>query len=816
MAYGDRKYQQSPQAKEIHSLRKEGKLKEAYGCARSYYSGGLREESFMSAYTWVFYDCLKRYYDEKNSFYNDIRAYCSVLAQIRKFPLNSERDELFIEKLQSHVRGVGWKLREQRRIADIRILSMEICQWRQGSPLHNSDIARMLLVATKPSDADTVPVLQWLGFSGASWLAIVSGQYQIQHCNDVTTNAFAWALYDDLKQFVGNDHGRRTDIMRFLQILSTMRSALLSSCARHEAVTYAVGQLVHIGWECRKHKDFSGVERLLAEATQWPRTSSMHFQEVLTMFSVALKERPAGIIDLVNWYGLDSLSSEDFIPRVYEGKQQASRAQELVKAYLDALLANDATGSPVATAEQKEHGCDTVSALLKDRRCADWIWEPYKLGKLLTTVGRIDEARVLLAPIVAMKQSEPWSWFAYGATWQAASPENYEKCLFMGLRCSNNPQFSKSLHEAAAMHFADNGQFGRAKAEALVLRKLATDNGWKESPIVATLESERWFSETEASVDNASLYDDLSEGAEDIVAQDLPWSEFYVDKAIPDTGHVHIVSEAPSKEGYIRTTLKNKKIASFVHNGSCYRGHFDVEHRSLLGEIELYPDAKIASQFISSYSGQIDLVKNFGFVNSRNLRVFVSPALLEGKGAKLFQQASGNCRKTFKVSKESPSSGHWAWEATSLELGEEANPSTYRKEGNGIFRFASSRYLGRRSFGFVSGLSYEDLYVSATLIEKHQLSDHQRIGYVAEKSWDSKKSRWGWKVVEITSTGETSTHFDDDDDNWDHYEAEYEPDYAAINEKYEKIVASQEASTDIDAWDDVASEWSTKDISASA
>ena len=96
MAYGSRRYEPSEEASRITDLRKGGQLKDAYSLARSYYSQGNSEETFMQAYTWVLYDCLKRYYETNTKFYGDIRAYCSVLAQIRKFPTNPSRDEMFI------------------------------------------------------------------------------------------------------------------------------------------------------------------------------------------------------------------------------------------------------------------------------------------------------------------------------------------------------------------------------------------------------------------------------------------------------------------------------------------------------------------------------------------------------------------------------------------------------------------------------------------------------------------------------------------------------------------------------------------------
>lgn len=36
-----------------------------------------------------------------------------------------------------------------------------------------------------------------------------------------------------------------------------------------------------------------------------------------------------------------------------------------------------------------------------------------------------------------------------------------------------------------------------------------------------------------------------------------------------------------------------------------------------------------------------------------------------------------------------------------------------------------------------------------TGIELHHLTDYKTINFIAKKSWDRKKNRWGWRVTEI-------------------------------------------------------------------
>lgn len=103
-------YVPSEEAAHVTELRKSGQLREAYGYAKAVYQTGNREETFMSAYTWVLHDCLKRYFDNSSRFHSDVRAFVQTLAQIRAFPIRRDRDELFIENLINKVRSVCWDL----------------------------------------------------------------------------------------------------------------------------------------------------------------------------------------------------------------------------------------------------------------------------------------------------------------------------------------------------------------------------------------------------------------------------------------------------------------------------------------------------------------------------------------------------------------------------------------------------------------------------------------------------------------------------------------------------------------------------------
>ncbi|MCC5934422.1 MAG: hypothetical protein JJU35_09225 [Balneolales bacterium] len=54
-----------------------------------------------------------------------------------------------------------------------------------------------------------------------------------------------------------------------------------------------------------------------------------------------------------------------------------------------------------------------------------------------------------------------------------------------------------------------------------------------------------------------------------------------------------------------------------------------------------------------------------------------------------------------------------------------------------------------QSFGFLRGDDKSNAFIDASLIQKEGLENGQVISSVVIASYDSKKERWGWKVVKV-------------------------------------------------------------------
>lgn len=732
-AYG---YERSELGDEISQLRKAGNLQEAYELARSCVEHGICDEGVMGSYAWVLYDCLKRYYDEGTKFYKQEKPFRITLAQIRKFPDDDAFGDVFIQQVTARVRGVAWELAKANQ-SDLYDLACEVCLWPRTSFLYTGDIARALIIGLKTHGPGCATVLGWLGLPDTAWEDVVAGAVdpqRLESLDGTAKEALLWAVYDDLKAVAGDDALNGLDLDAFLRLFGLMKQLDPRTSKAREALTYALGKFKHIGWESKNKGDLRMLNALLDEAVASSGYSFMRQSDVLKMFLAAFKEQPRQIIKLAEWYGFAGFTSADYEERVEDGKTYPSLAQRCVKAYLDALTACDDQGNPMASPSQKNDGADTVAAVLNGERAKGWIWESYALANLLSDVRRYKEARSRLAPIVMSKSKESWAWAALGRAWAEESQEAFEACVFKGLTVASDVQHSLRLHEDAMEIFASHGLFACAKAEAGLIDACRASNGWPRSKRVAALADQKWFFADYPEPDMAKKYEELSANAEDVLAEEFPLTELYAEWKDEGKGIAGIaLCTGETKWGtleVLRMKIYDSQAAQ-VEAGACYTCHVMPGKKKLIGRIEPCPDAKIASYFIGTFSGTLDLVKDFAFVRAADRSIWVSPALLKGKGAKQYQSVTVSCRKVFREK-----SG-WTWEATSLGLGEEVSREEYEKTFSGWLD------VTRKGFGFV-----DDCFIPESLIREAGYRSGDHVEVRARKQWDTKKRRWGWTAVE--------------------------------------------------------------------
>lgn len=705
---------------QLKSMRTGGKLQEAYKLGKQLHERSPSDEFIESAFSWVIYDCLKRYKDEQSKYYKDTVAFLQTLRMIPSLKFDPYANDLFFENIAKYlIPGIGWDLRNTKNIPAL-----------EG-----------LLKCIEDLDANEE-----------------SRVYQTM-----------LAYLEDPISSLGWDYRKVSDEAGLLTLLRTLSSlsTRMVSCLREP--------IIALGWDYRKSNNIDGLMRLLqAIATLEDGGACFKNKDTLLMFMkgfepsknpsdlpIVQSKKVEGLANLVEWFGLENLTRDMFEEEEYQGNKQQSLAEKIVSRYSDVLGMQDQEGRFVFEDARIRSGLNAIRIVLESKDAERWIWPQYKYGKLLMHVDGAEKARPFFAKVLLDKWNESYIWGAFADTFANEDIGAYEKCLFRGLRLSCNIGYSLALHEKALLYLKSQEKYPEAKREALIISDYRSGQGWSESGVVESQRNEAWFS-VEPADDNNELYTALSAGAEEYVFPYAEKANFYVEWKDSDKNLMGIVSEGDDgqqthssigfyctnykyvpgwAQGLRRTVIKDSDLMQSLEIGVCYSGVLSKDGKTILGGIESCNSENFEKRFTLEFEGVFDLVrykdkqgndKVIAFVrDTQRGSLFVPPSLFKDLTLETFDLVKGTARAVFKDDR-------WTMESTCIEFQAKPVPEEIEREISGEFEST------RQSFGFVNGC-----FVPKSLVLSERLSDYDHVTVLARKSWDKKKGQWSWIAISI-------------------------------------------------------------------
>lgn len=704
---------------QLKGMRTNGQLQEAYRLGKQLHERFPSDEYIEGAFSWVIYDCLKRYKDDKSKYHKDLSAFLKTLKMVPALSFDTYTNNLFFENIAKYlITSIGWDLRSGQSIAAIQ--NLLLCLTELDSQEDSRVYETMINYLEEP--------IQALGW--------------------------------DYRK-ARNDEG----LLSLLGMLSSVNA---------QTIRFLREPIIALGWDCRKSNNVEGLIGLLNAISSLNDDAYFKNKDTLLMFFKGFEpskdpsdvplvqaKKAEGIIKLVEWFRLENLSPDMFQEKEFQGKKQQSLAEKLVNRYTEVLGLQDKDGTFLFDETRIRMGLDTLEDVFQNLLAEQWVWPRYKFGKLLMQVEGPQKARPFIARVLLDKWGESYIWGAFADTFASEDPTAYAKCLFRGLRVSRDTGRSLALHESAMRYLKSVQKYPEAKREALIVSEYRKGQGWPESSTVEAVRNEEWF-DTEASNNNAELYQELSAGSEAYVFPYALKADFYVEWKDDDKGLMGIVSEGNEvprpqsgalayRTNYVyvrnwaqdirRTVVKDREAMQTLEVGTCYSGVLSKDARTILGGIERTASKEFAERFVIDFEGTFDLVgykdkqgceKAIGFVrDTQRGSLFVPPKLFNGSDLSTFDIVKGTARAVFKDEK-------WTMETTSIEFLEKPNPEDIEKEISG--EFESTRQL----FGFIG-----DCFVPKSLALSEKLRDFDRVTVLARKSWDKKKGHWGWTAVKI-------------------------------------------------------------------
>lgn len=707
---------------QLKEMRSSGKLQEAYRLGKQLHERYPSDEFIENAFSWVIYDCLKRYKDEDSKYHKNFLAFLQTLKAIPALKFDASTNDLFYENVARYIiPNIGWDLRSAKNIDAIQTLVESLSE----------------LDANEESQVYET-MLDYL---------------------EEPIGALGW------------DYRKTNDSIDLLRLLNTLATT------NTKATSFLKEPLVALGWDFRKTNNVDGLLNLLNSIISLGDAgSTFRNSDVLLMFikgfeptknpndmQIIQMKKAEGVITLVEWFGLENLTQSMFAEEEYQGKKQQSLAEKLVNRYTDVLGMQNQEGQLIFDQSHIRAGLNSLPVVLQSSYAESWIWPQYKYGKLLMRVDGAQEARPFFAKVLLDKWGESYIWGAFADTFTNEDQSAYERCLFRGLRIAKDVGYSLSLHEKAMLHLKSIQRYPEAKREALIVSEFRKGQGWPESNVVESQLNEEWFS-TMPVDDNSRLYEELSLGAEEYIFPYASKADFYVEWKDAEKGLMGIVTETSEEpkqpatgwfyrtnhytgpewaRGLRRTVVKDREVMTRLETGHCYSGVLSKDARTILGGIGECASDIFAGRFSIEFEGTFDLVKYkdkqgndkvIGFVrDTQRGSIFVPPIVFKDKDLVTFDIVEGTARAIFKDDR-------WTMEVQSLQFHDKPNPEEIEKEITGYFESTM------QSFGFVEGC-----FVPKGLIFSEKLRDDDRITVLARKSWDKKKGKWGWTATAVLS-----------------------------------------------------------------
>lgn len=221
------------------------------------------------------------------------------------------------------------------------------------------------------------------------------------------------------------------------------------------------------------------------------------------------------IVDFFEWWNLDNLTNEDYVPYVTErGNRMMTLAERAFIANSKALLKLKDLG-------RIEEFLPKLDKLMNDH--PEMTYPGYFYGKLLLSLGdNEEEALKVVIPFARKKSTEFWVWQLLSDVF-AHDQEKRLACLLRAVNCRTQETFLGKVRIKLADYYVRNKQYDKARFHIDKVTRCYVEQGWKLPNEIEYWMHEPWLNTTtpngDAGMDYKTITDAiLCEGTEEAIA----------------------------------------------------------------------------------------------------------------------------------------------------------------------------------------------------------------------------------------------------------------------------------------------------------
>ena len=150
--------------------------------------------------------------------------------------------------------------------------------------------------------------------------------------------------------------------------------------------------------------------------------------------------------------------------------------------------------------------------MLKERDPGD-IWCDLYLSRMLIRLGRADEAKEMLLPVIRSKSDSSWAWSELAQICMKESSELAGSCYARALLCSDPEAYKINIHKSFGEFLKDKGDLPHAKAEYMIYFA----NKSHPSADILAVQQEEWFISAQIPENQEDFYRSAAEQSEELI-----------------------------------------------------------------------------------------------------------------------------------------------------------------------------------------------------------------------------------------------------------------------------------------------------------
>lgn len=463
--------------------------------------------------------------------------------------------------------------------------------------------------------------------------------------------AAAWVHYDYIKLNASSG-----TVDQFLDYLQNLNSLNLPEDEKmvFDNTAFQIGKVI-FALENGEQTDLNKVNEIFKTIKNFHFTrSAKSYSFLLKAFHKVYKNH-IKFLYFVDWWGLENLLPEDFLPEEYNGRSLMSLAERAYNSYAKQLLATDTNdGQPESVNEQQlekiREFLPKISVLIKEH--PEYQYPPFYKAKLLLLLGNEENALSAFIPFARQKKNDFWVWGLMANIFPEEDERQFS-CYCKALSLKTSEEFLVKIRQKFAGILIKKQLFAEAKTEIEKVVKTKKGKGWKVSPLVNQWIESTWYKETTSLSNNKKLYDKHKERAEEILFADIPEEVIVVEFINRDKKFLNFVKDQ-NKHGYFR-------YAGFIKNpsiGDVLRVRFRGEGKNGFYKILTSRPAKEddACAALRAFSGNFKLLspQNFGFVED----IFMDSVIVKRHKLEDAVEISGKALLSYNKKKKK-----WGWKA---------------------------------------------------------------------------------------------------------------------------------------------------------